>query len=171
MDRRRILAIRRGRILRPDGGSANSVDPLRRNNQRILQVDEQRRVVELEEVGGVLDISVHPDGGKVEILAAFANGFLMSTNAGGSFAAVRSHRSRRARGHASGLTVSSLRQTSPTSLARRPTPRSCGDGLGRRGRSRSASRQHEPEHLRSRQARNWSGAVPLVRRGAAHKDR
>jgi photosystem II stability/assembly factor-like uncharacterized protein len=39
--------------------------------------------------GTCWDISVHPNGGSVEILAAFQDGLFVSTNAGGTFAAVR----------------------------------------------------------------------------------
>ena len=42
----------------------------------------------LKKAGECWDISVHPNGGTVEILAAFGDGLFMSTNAGGSFAAV-----------------------------------------------------------------------------------
>jgi photosystem II stability/assembly factor-like uncharacterized protein len=42
----------------------------------------------LKQSGECWDISVHPDGGTVEILAAFANGLFVSTNAGSSFTAV-----------------------------------------------------------------------------------
>ena len=38
--------------------------------------------------GGCWDISVHPNGGSVEVLAAFVDGLFVSTNAGTSFAAV-----------------------------------------------------------------------------------
>jgi photosystem II stability/assembly factor-like uncharacterized protein len=42
----------------------------------------------LKKAGECWDISVHPNGGTVEILAAFGDGLFMSTNEGGSFAAV-----------------------------------------------------------------------------------
>jgi hypothetical protein len=42
----------------------------------------------LKRPGKCWDISVHPNGGSVEILAAFADGLFVSTNTGNSFAAV-----------------------------------------------------------------------------------
>lgn len=42
----------------------------------------------LKVAGQCWDISVHPNGGSVEILATFANGLFVSTNAGNTFSAV-----------------------------------------------------------------------------------
>ena len=59
-----------------------------RDLQRLLRSIQQRRDLGLEAAGKCWDITVHPSGGTVEILAAFADGLFVSTNGGNSFTAV-----------------------------------------------------------------------------------